>query len=247
MNPQLELFVLPWGVYPRRILLYLALKGLDSSEALKITPVTVVNTGMHAPGKPAGTVPILKLPDGTFIKQSVAILDYLEDVCDRPDETKDWQVKLSKAAAGNSSMRGSTPEERARIREMLGLADEATSHFGFACHKGTALFVPLEPTHAFTAKLVLDNCRKTLKLLEGYYDEESSRKGDGSFSIADCVLFSLLQFAKELYGKDLTIEPELQAIRRFYTSFEARLDNNTKVPFYPEQIKALAQQWLPVE
>ena len=40
MTAQLELYVLSWGLYPRRVLLYLTEKGLLSSPLLKITEVT---------------------------------------------------------------------------------------------------------------------------------------------------------------------------------------------------------------
>jgi glutathione S-transferase len=210
MSPQLELYVLPWGIYPRRVLLYLSEKGLDSSPSIKITPVTITGTTMEAPGKPPGSVPILRLPDGTFIKQSVAILEYLEDLCDDPDPAQEWQVQLSKSATNKISMRGESAKEKARTREILALADEASSQFGFACHKGTALFVPLEQTNALTAKLALEYCKKNLKLLEeNYFAEDSGRLGQRT-TIAHCVLYSLLQFSKELYGIDLLSERSYQ-------------------------------------
>jgi glutathione S-transferase len=134
---QLELYVLPWGLYPRRVLLYLTAKSLLSSPLLKITPVAPLPTGMTAPGKPPGSVPILRLPDGTFIKQSLAIIEFFEDICENPNPSKDWQVEIAKTANQEASMRGRTAEEKSRTREVLGLVDEASSQFSFACHKGT--------------------------------------------------------------------------------------------------------------
>jgi glutathione S-transferase len=247
MRPSLELYVLPWGIYPRRILLYLSEKGLESSPAIKITPVTLTSTSMEAPGKPPGSVPILALPDGTFIKQSVAILEYLEDLCDDPDPAQDWQMQFAASALNKTSMRGETPQEKARTREMLALADEASSHFGFACHKGTALFVPREQTSALAAKLALESCKKALKLLEeNYFFAE-----DGELTcctIAHCVLYSLLQFARELYGVDLLCGPELPALRAFYDGFRERDGARRRgEERYPEEIRKLACHWLPVE
>ena len=248
MSPQLELYVLPWGIYPRRVLLYLSEKGLESSPAIKITPVSNTGTIMEAPGKPPGSVPILRLPDGTFIKQSVAILEYLEDLCDNPDPAQDWQIQLAKSAINKTSMRGETSKEKARTREILALADEASSQFGFACHKGTALFVPIEQTNALTAKLALEYCKKNLKLLEENYFAEDARLGDGSqLTIAHCVLYSMLQFSKELYGIDVLSKPELPALRSFYEMFKKRDFARIGEFQYPEEIKKLACQWLPVE
>ncbi|VTT68326.1 unnamed protein product [Fusarium fujikuroi] len=208
MSTPLELFSLSWGMYPRRVLIYLAEKSLLKSPLIKITEVTVSpnSNSLTAPGKPKGTAPILRLPDGVFIKQSIAILEYFEDICDNPQQP--WQVELAKDAGG--SMLGRTAEEKARVREVLGLADEITSQFGFACHKGTALFDMLEETHPVTAKLALEYCTKNLKLLEKYYEGDTRfNGGDGRVTIADCVLYSTLHFAKDLYSLDLLADHEL--------------------------------------
>jgi len=248
MTAQLELYVLPWGIYPRRVLLYLTERGLLSSPIIKITPVTITNTGMIAPGKPPGSVPILRLPDGTFIKQSIAIIEFFEDVCDDPDPAQDWQIELAKSANPESNMRGNTPEQRAKTRETLGLVDEASSQFCFAAHKGTALFVPLEETNALAANLALEYCRKTLRLVEENYATELSRSMDGGhISIADCVLGSLLQFSEGVYGVDLLSGPELPLLRRLRGMLQTRSFTGLEEPRCPEDIKNLASQWLPVE
>jgi glutathione S-transferase len=248
MTPQLELYVLSWGIYPRRVLLYLSEKGLETSPAIKITSVSPTDISMEAPGKPPGSVPMLRLPDGTFIKQSVAILEYLEDLCDNPDPAQDWQLQLAKSAINKTSMRGETSKEKARTREILALADEASSQFCFAGHKGTVLFVPIEQTNALTAKLALEFCKKNLKLLEENYFAEDSRLGDGGkLTIAHCVLYALLQFSREVYGVDLLSEPELPALRSFYEAFKKRDVAKNGELQYPKEIIKLASQWLPLE
>ncbi|KAI8669941.1 hypothetical protein LRP88_01613 [Fusarium phalaenopsidis] len=242
MTAPLELFVLPWGVYPRRVLLYLSEKGILSSPLIKITPVTITRQGMSTPdGKPPGTVPMLKLPDGTFIKESVAILEYFEDICANPQN--DWQKELAKGAA-KSSMRGETPEQKARIRDMLCLSGEACNYFGFACHKGTALFALSEATNAHAAKLSLKYCKKTLKHLSEYYERDNLEDGR-QVTIADCVLYSMLHFAKDLYG--LHLVDDLPNLQRFYGAFEKRESAQVKEDHFPQEMKELACQWLPVE
>ena len=247
MTAQLELYVLTWGIYPRRVLLYLAEKGLLSSPVIKITPVTITNTGMVAPGKPQGSVPILRLPDGTFIKQSIAIIEFFEDVCDDPDPAQDWQIELAKSTNSGITMRGNTPAQRAKTREVLGLVDEASSQFCFAAHKGTALFVPLEETNALAAKLALEYCRKTLRLVEENYTTELSRSVDsGRVSVADCVLNSLLQFSERVYGVDLLSGPEMPLLRHLRGMLQTRSFTGLEEPLCPDGIKKLASQWLPV-
>lgn len=248
MTAQLELYVLPWGIYPRRVLLYLSEKGLLQSPIIRITEVTLTETGMVAPCKPPGSVPILRLPDGTFIKQSIAIVEFIEDVCDNPDAAQDWQLELARTAhRRKTNMRGSTSAEKAQTREILGLVDEASSQFCFACHKGTALFVSLEETNAVAAKLAMEYCKKTLRLVEENYATELCRSLDvGRVSIALCVFDSLLQFSKGVYGVDLLSEPELPVLQRLRGMLQAQSSTGLEGPQCPEQIKSLACQWLPV-
>jgi len=241
----LELFVLSWGVYPRRVLIYLAEKGLLNSTHLRITPVTLSGNGieMIAPGKPPGTLPILSLGNEKFIKQSVAVIEYFEDICDAAQYSSSpasAQAKLG--SESGPSMRGNSPEERARVREILALAEEATMHFGVACHKGTALFAGLEEQDSKISKFSLDACKKALALIEAYYvDEYRPDEGEGKVTMADCVLFSLLQFSKELYGRDL-IE-DFAALRKFYSMFKERESAKISDDFYPEMIKTMAHDW----
>ncbi|KFY32407.1 hypothetical protein V493_00225 [Pseudogymnoascus sp. VKM F-4281 (FW-2241)] len=235
----LELYVLDFGVYPRRVVIYLGEKGLLDSGMIKITPVDM-QTG--APGKPEGTTPILRLPDGSFIKQSLAILEYFEDICDHPRE--EWQKKLA-SYSKQPSMRGDSAEDRARMRSILGLADEAMALFGFSCHKGSRLFETLEPSSAEGAKMAMEWTNKNLKLIEKYYDGDVRfEAGGGASTIADCVLFSLLQFSSNFYSLDLLEDPQLPALKRFYDKFKERKSAMIPMDLYPSQFKQLASQWI---
>lgn len=253
-----ELIVLPWGVYPRRVLIYLAEKGILSSPFIKVTPVHASPTGalVFADGKPVGSsVPILRIPskanttNTTTIKQSIAILDYFEDVCDSPDPNQPWQIGLAKSARG--TMRGTSPEERARTRDILCLADEVTSHLAFACHKGSKLFSTMETQQPLGAQLALESCRRNLKQLDRYYKDDTRFEEDSNVGsqihIADCVLYSTLHFAKDLYGVDLTTGPDVANIGRFYEGFGKRESVQVSSDHFPEMIKNLACQWLPLD
>ncbi|KAI2622505.1 hypothetical protein GGR54DRAFT_66276 [Hypoxylon sp. NC1633] len=240
----LELFVLNWGTYPRRVLIYLNEKGLLHSPLIKITESTYSPTaGMVAPGKPTGTVPILALPDGTFIKQSVAILEYLEEICQNPQE--EWQKELA-ASAKPISMLGHSTWERAAIREILALVDEAASFFGFACRKGSKLFVSRELMSRATSDMAMGWTKRCLKLVEPYYEGRFAGGGGsgGNVTITDCALFSLLQFSRELYGRNLPEEADLPNLKRFYEVFKERESARITDDFYPREIKEVACIWL---
>ncbi|KFY58841.1 hypothetical protein V496_05937 [Pseudogymnoascus sp. VKM F-4515 (FW-2607)] len=240
----LELYVLDFGVYPRRVVIYLGEKGLLDSGMIKITPVDMQS---GAPGKPDGTTPILRLPDGSFIKQSIAILEYFEDICDNPRE--EWQKKLA-SYSKQPNMRGHSAEDRARMRSILGLADEAMALFGFACHKGSRLFETLEPSSPDGAQMAMEWTAKNLKLIETYYDGDvrfgtgGGASTTGASTIADCVLFSLLQFSNNLYSRDLLEDPQLPALKRFYDNFKERKSAAVPKDLYPAQFSQLASQWI---
>ncbi|VUC26030.1 unnamed protein product [Clonostachys rosea] len=242
----MDLYVLPATIYPRRILIYLHEKGLINSAHINIIAVELAQTGqMTAPGKPPGSVPILRLLDGTFIKQSVAILEYLEDICDQPNEQ--WQKDLFKGTHCNS-MRGATVEARARIREIMGLADEASSQFGFACHKGSKLFVPMEETNADAGRLAMEYCRKTLGNIEKYYETDDRLQGEvfQEMNIADCVLFALLEFARGVYGVDFFTDGKLPSLKRFFEMVEKR--ESARIPEQAwkqiEGVRIMGREWL---
>ncbi|RDL42276.1 uncharacterized protein BP5553_02255 [Venustampulla echinocandica] len=237
-----ELFVIHGGLYPQRLLLYLSEKRLLNSPDLKITTCTMSGLKMVAPGKPPGTLPILVTGPDEHIKQSIAIMEYFEDVCDNPES------RFQQAAP---SMRGKTPEERARTREIVLLAEEATTYFSTAAHKGNAMFALMEEQDPKSSRLAMESCRKTLKVLEEYYQDDRRFEGpknttdsEGSgVTIGDCVLFSLLQFSKRFYERDLV--EKLHNLRKFYEGFAERESAQVKEEVYPDDTRALASHWIP--
>lgn len=74
--------------------------------------------------------------------------------------------------------------------------------------------MPLETTNAFTAKLAMEYCKKTLKLVDENYSTELSRSINyGRVSIADYVFYSLLQFLEVAYSVNLLCAPELPILQ----------------------------------
>jgi glutathione S-transferase len=235
----LELYVLEFGVYPRRVVIYLKEKGLLDSGMIKITPVDLQGV---APGKPKGTSPMLRLPDGTFIKQSIAILEYFEDICQDPQQ--EWQHKLA-SYSKQPTMRGQSAEERARMRSIMGLAEEAMIYFGFACHKGSRVFETVEPSCPEGAKMSMESSKKDLKLIETYLEGDTRFDTDGGIpTIADCILFSFLQFTNNFYSFNILAGSDLPNLERFYENFGRRESTKIASEVYPEFLKDLARQWL---
>lgn len=120
------LYAYPWMPFPRRVIIYLREKGIPES-LIKIAHVSDPQSGNEVvesslPKRPAGSLPILAIPSEAgneciYIRQSMSIVNYLEELCNNGDY-------------GFSSPHGSLveadPLARARIGEVLSLAEECT-------------------------------------------------------------------------------------------------------------------------
>jgi glutathione S-transferase len=84
---------------PRRVKIYLAEKGLEEIEQIDFpTPFTEMQSPEFLAKNPAGRIPVLELDDGTWLPESDAIIEYLEELYPEPP------------------MLGATPLERAWVR-----------------------------------------------------------------------------------------------------------------------------------
>ncbi len=80
----MKLYMVPLAPNPTKVMLYLAERA-EAGEDLGIEQV-VVNTlkgrhkeSEHLARNPFGTLPVLELDDGRYLRESLAIIDYLED------------------------------------------------------------------------------------------------------------------------------------------------------------------------
>lgn len=65
------------------------------------------------------------------------------------------------------------------MREVLLLADEATTYFGVACHKGSVGFTSFEGQDVEASAFVLQVCKKSWGLIEPYSHNVRPRLGGG--------------------------------------------------------------------
>ncbi|QRK12991.1 glutathione S-transferase family protein [Archangium violaceum] len=220
----MKFYDLSYGVYPRRVSIYLLEKGLTGIERISVRADTTDINGWSNEWRevrarnPAGTVPILETEDGTLIRQSTAILEYLEDRFPEP------------------SLLGKTAEERAFTRELVSLINEANVHFGTYCHKGNPLFAGKEVQSAEAAEIAWQAYVAQLSLIDKLSRDAEFLTGDRP-TIADCMLMSLLQFAEGLYGK--TIPPHCERLSSWYRRFSLR--PSAAAPEYPPAVVAIAQ------
>jgi glutathione S-transferase len=75
----MKLYELNWGLYPRRIGIYLSEKGIIDIERIALDAMDAESLAHLKSVSSLGTVPVLQVEDGLKIRSSIAILEYLED------------------------------------------------------------------------------------------------------------------------------------------------------------------------
>lgn len=215
----MTLYELAWGLYPRRIGIYLAEKNITGIKRIAFDAMAGWPAPEMAHLSPMGTVPILQTEDGTLIRSSIAILEYLEERFPSPD------------------LLGSTPEQRARTRELVSVLDEAATQFGVWCHKASPLFAGRELQSREAATFAADAYIGRLRMLDKLADET-----DGPFlagehvTIADCIAMATLQFAEGHYG--VMLPSDCPRLADWYSMF-AKRPSGAPVA-YPAPLLALA-------
>jgi glutathione S-transferase len=101
-----KLYYFPIAPNPTRVRIYLGEKGIDDLEMELVSLIEgQQKSDVHRRRNALGRLPVLELDDGSFLTESTAIIEYLEELYPDPP------------------MMGTTPEERAKVRELDRLAD----------------------------------------------------------------------------------------------------------------------------
>ncbi|OBT68123.1 hypothetical protein VE03_01448 [Pseudogymnoascus sp. 23342-1-I1] len=215
------LYAYPWMPFPRRVTIYLREKRIPPS-LVTVVPVSDPQLGNSAPPefppRPQGSLPILAIPSahGTqdeppylFIHQSLAIMNYLDELCDSGHEG----FPLSQY-----SMRGADALSRARQTALLALADECTVAWNPVRMFGTGAGTMSIPE---ASKEMIRWVRRPLGAIELLWkdrDFSSLRQGGGGDqgpTIAEIVLYQFLEFTVDCYGKDMT-RGSLEVVKDVY-------------------------------
>ncbi len=186
---------------PKKLRVYMAEKGVK----IPCEQVNIVSGENRQPEflkkNPLGGLPVLELDDGTCLSESLAIMEYLEELHPTPP------------------LLGTTPKERARVREL-----ERIIEFGVLSRIGQIF----QNTHPFMAGRLkqspdaAENARNGLATVLKIVDEKIGSKpfvaGDKP-SIADCTLLAALEFAQ---FAEVPIDPSLKNLHRWHESFKQR-------------------------
>ncbi len=197
----MKLHEFPGAPNPKKVRVYLAEKGI----AVDSVPVNIVAGENRQPEflkkNPMGGLPVLELDDGTYLPESLAIIEYFEELHPNPP------------------MIGTTPLERARVRALERLCElSVLGRIAVVFQNTHPLFAGRLKQSADAAESARGALATNLKILD-------AKIGDNAFvagakpTIADCTLLAALQFAE--FGQ-IAIDPDLKNVQRWYASFKQR-------------------------
>ena len=193
----MKLYMVPLAPNPTKVMLYIAEREQLGTE-MGIEQI-VVNTVKgrhkepeHLARNPFGTVPTLALDDGTYLVESLAIIEYLEEKF--PD----------------GALLAGTPEERGRARDVERIIDlRLAGPMGAFGHlTNSPLGRPPDPEGAAGMK---EKMQTPLDYLENLLSDNRPLMLGERVSIADCTLQASLQFVRYVEADVLGERPLLRA------------------------------------
>lgn len=210
----MKLYTVPLAPNPTKVMLYIAEREelgtvMGIEQVLVNTVKGLHKTPEHLARNPFGTLPTLELDDGSYLVESLAIIEYLEDKFPQ------------------SALLGSSPEQRGRARDVERVIDLRLAGpmgaFGHAVN--SPLGYPRDPDKAAQLK---ESMQPPLDYLENLLSDGRPLLLGESVSIADCTLQASLQFMRyieaDIFGDRLLLRnwderyrdrPAAQAVLRW--------------------------------
>lgn len=190
------------GINPRRVIIYLAEKGLDVPRRELDYAAGEHRSPEYLRINPAGRAPALVIDGGTIITESAAIVECLEEL--HPDRP----------------MIGVDPRARARVRALGRVGNDLIVRAQAWLWNLTDAFRAKEPDPSReVAAKALRYMGELLDILETAIGDHAFLVGD-ELTIADCTAFAIFQTARERFGQPLGADhPRLD---RWYANFRAR-------------------------
>jgi glutathione S-transferase len=199
-DEEMKLYTFPPAPNPRRLNTYLGEKRIR-------IPVQLVNLGAGEHREPEmlarnpmGGLPILELDDGTILTESLAIIEYLEEL--HPDPP----------------MIGRTPVERAQTRRIERICELGVMSRVARIVHGTRSPLPGVARRPEIADEAREGLPAVLRVLDDEVGARAFLAGDRP-SIADCTLFGTWEFGR-VFGVE--IDPAFENLHRWHADFAAR-------------------------
>lgn len=201
----MKLYFFPVAPNPTRVRLYLAEKTAGGAK-IEVEEVTVSlpkgeqRQPSHLARNPLGRLPVLELDDGSFLTESLAIIEYLEELHPEPP------------------MIGGNARERARVRELERIAELGVLFpVAYIIHTtNSPLGLPPSPEVAARFRRILP---EALRVLDSRLADGRAFIAGGGPTIADCTLQAALQFAR--FGK-VEIDPAFEHVARWDRAYRER-------------------------
>lgn len=196
----MKIYDFPFAPNPHKLRIYLAEKGLS----IPLERIDLRKGDNRSPEflskNPLGALPVLELDDGSCLTESLAIIEYLEELNPTPP------------------MIGTDALERARVRELERFVDLSI------LNRITQIFLHTSPVfaHRKQAPQAAEQARAALPAALRFID---ARMGDHPFvagptpTIADCTLFAAFEHAERA---DVNIDEANLNLMRWYAKFGRR-------------------------
>ena len=193
----------------RRVTIYLAEKGIEIERIDLNLKAQEQKSPEFLKKNPKGQVPVLQLDDGTFLPESAAIVEYLEEVHPNPP------------------MLGGTLEERAHTRASERIANDLFTRMAFVLLNGSSSAAAARPGVVQVpqiAEYLQPSVDQLLEQLESRIADREFLAGRNP-TIADCTLFALMEAAYFSFKYELPANyPRLRAwYKRFSERPSARI------------------------
>jgi glutathione S-transferase len=146
-------------------------------------------------------VPVLELDDGSYLTESLAIIEYFEELYPEPP------------------MIGRSPLERARTRELERIAEVGVlSGIAGVFQNTHPMFAGRIKQSPEAAEASRGRCMTALRVLDGRIGDQPFVAGQAP-SIADCTLLAALDFAS---FANVAVPAEFGNVQRWVTEFRKR-------------------------
>lgn len=201
----------PFAPNPRKLRTYLGEKGIEIPFVLVKLAAGEQKTSDFLAMNPLGNTPVLELDDGTFLTESLAIIEYLEELHPEPP------------------MIGSTPLQRARVRRLERIAEIGVLLPAVRYVHNTNSPMPNIRAIPGVAEAALEDLALPLGVLDREVGDHPFIAGDRP-TVADCTLFAAFEFAKfaELQLGD--VGEGLPNLKRWHAAFLQRPSAQVSFP-----------------
>ncbi len=196
----MKIYDFPYAPNPRKVRLFLSEKGIQIEFEIIDIRKGEQKKDYFLAISPKGTLPVLELDDGSYLTESLVIMEYLEEIYPEP------------------VMIGKTPLARARTREIERFIDTAiATRINSIFYNTSQIF-----QDRLQVPEVVEQANHSLEIAFNYLNtlisENTFVTGEHP-SIADCTLIAALEHGKNI---DIHYIDKYTNIMRWYQSFKQR-------------------------